>query len=730
MDLMKIVRNNKDHKSYKKFVTRYVRLVLWFFQEPKRTHYLELGNRISNLLKDNGVKYSIDYLKEGHRLIQHFIAGEPTIPQGIRMASRRGLPLIIPGSLRLQMETMDSKCLRIVLTIFTIFRTLKTPGILKLETITDPFTGQSEELHPAEVGGVWRRFSTFLPQIPLSKLAEHCPLVLKTSGPNYRTSILGASLDAIAWNTIATKASRTAFKILSDHSQSKIWMFLQTEIEAVSDFIPKRQVKLGKLSKKLEPAGKIRVFAMADIWTQTVLKPYHEYIFLILKSIPQDGTFDQSAPINALRKKLIDRPQKWVASYDLSAATDRLPIKLQVQVLSQLFNREVGEAWRILLIDRDWYLASKPIRYSVGQPMGALSSWGMLALTHHFIVQVAASRVGKTTWFEDYALLGDDIVIADKAVAESYHSLMTQWLGVSINTSKSLVSETGVMEFAKRIASPTEEFTPLGPKSISGSLRNPAYLPQLFLDYLGKGGDLDWNGVSTLFDQLAKEKDLLRVSKSGLEALTWTVLQPFGFISSPRWTAFKGLDHSGEEGKEYSKELVLRAISVAFAERNEREADRALAKTVDSYKRLRRVMTIWSGLGHPVPPSYRWAVSHAESCIRRMTIDAGKEERIITPFPWTDPLDATIGEVVKYYFDNSQISTPLDNMLARPKVLRPRIKRVNLEFFKRVKKLADFPAILPPLIDPGTDSEWVYHPFLEDPDYLEGLLTDKNVVWV
>lgn len=31
--------------------------------------------------------------------------------------------------------------------------------------------------------------------------------------------------------------------------------------------------------------------------------------------------------------------------------------------------------------------------YSVGQPMGALSSWAMLALTHHLIVQYAVRKV-------------------------------------------------------------------------------------------------------------------------------------------------------------------------------------------------------------------------------------------------------------------------------------------------------------------------------------------------
>jgi len=56
-----------------------------------------------------------------------------------------------------------------------------------------------------------------------------------------------------------------------------------------------------------------------------------------------------------------------------------------------------------LLVNRDYHLCSDDpdfqpyngvYRYAVGQPMGALSSWAMLALTHHCLVQVAALRVG------------------------------------------------------------------------------------------------------------------------------------------------------------------------------------------------------------------------------------------------------------------------------------------------------------------------------------------------
>lgn len=53
-----------------------------------------------------------------------------------------------------------------------------------------------------------------------------------------------------------------------------------------------------------------------------------------------------------------------------------------------------------LLVGRSYYAKNtkydldESVYYSVGQPMGALTSWGMLALTHHAIVQWAAERSG------------------------------------------------------------------------------------------------------------------------------------------------------------------------------------------------------------------------------------------------------------------------------------------------------------------------------------------------
>ena len=83
------------------------------------------------------------------------------------------------------------------------------------------------------------------------------------------------------------------------------------------------------------------------------------------------------------------------SSIDLSAATDRLPVSLQVDLLKSLLRDKVpdsalfAEAWRSILVDRKYSIflsneikhgtvlpktVPEDVMYTVGQPMGALSS--------------------------------------------------------------------------------------------------------------------------------------------------------------------------------------------------------------------------------------------------------------------------------------------------------------------------------------------------------------------
>jgi len=139
-------------------------------------------------------------------------------------------------------------------------------------------------------------------------------------------------------------------------------------------------------------------------------------------------------------------------SIDLTAATDRFPVKTQVACLAAATgSTEYAEAWERIMVDHEFYAPwdEQHYKYNVGQPMGAYSSWAMFAFTHHVIVRLAAKMAGKSIHFDNYILLGDDIVIGGKEVAIKYMELLTT-LGVEYSPHKTHISDH-LYEFAKRV---------------------------------------------------------------------------------------------------------------------------------------------------------------------------------------------------------------------------------------------------------------------------------------
>lgn len=112
------------------------------------------------------------------------------------------------------------------------------------------------------------------------------------------------------------------------------------------------------------------------------MHPLHKAIFGLLKMLPADGTFNQIAPV----ERLYTLGHKSFWCYDLSAATDRLPVLLQSALLDHLLGNSIGQLWAAVLTRRNYYLPKvnrkemscgpvpQYIKYAVGQPMGALSS--------------------------------------------------------------------------------------------------------------------------------------------------------------------------------------------------------------------------------------------------------------------------------------------------------------------------------------------------------------------
>jgi hypothetical protein len=456
------------------------------------TCFQPLHDSVLRLWKDNGSLWLTQYLSLSCRIIVLWVGGQPYVestPTVRVRLTRCGLPAFLPNALRkifLLLRGEDHayalRVIRVTLTILSVYRVIGCQPNLKISTITGPFSGLAATLAVWEVS----QAVGLLPR-SLAIAKASWTYLSESAGPNFKRSTWSSGLDALAfirdplvwYHWIAIAVAQRAWVLLSWNLFTVLVSLPVLPLLLVTGKLPKR---LGKLATLFEARGKVRVVAITDWWTQALLAPLHEGLFTILRSIPQDGTFCQLGPVHLLIS-YVRASGAPVYSYDLSAATDRLPIAFQIQVLEAL-----GVSWAVnwaaLLVVRPWYLQQTPVFYAVGQPMGALSSWAILAVSHHLLVQIAARRAGVRGWFTHYALLGDDIIIADKAVASAYLTIMTD-LGVTINLSKSFEMESGTCEFAKRWISPTMgDISPMGPGLVLAAVRNPRMIGTLFKDAL------------------------------------------------------------------------------------------------------------------------------------------------------------------------------------------------------------------------------------------------------
>jgi hypothetical protein len=255
---------------------------------------------------------------------------------------------------------------------------------------------------------------------------------------------------------------------------------------------------LGRLHRIYEPAGKIRVVAIVDYWTNCVLKPLHDWMFDLLRVIPTDATFDQEGRLKEFSKRgYLDA---W--SIDLTAATDTIPLALYQTLMRPILGNHLVTLWTELLTGRNFLhkFARKTerefhtpsdfdlVRYGRGQPMGALSSWSSMAMVHHLMVQFSAFiwngkfysdlfardfLVGSHveyipfTWFQDYLILGDDLVIFHEGIAKEYLRL-SEALGIKVGMTKSYISEIGFINFASQSYVSDTNVSPLSFKEFIG----------------------------------------------------------------------------------------------------------------------------------------------------------------------------------------------------------------------------------------------------------------------
>lgn len=88
------------------------------------------------------------------------------------------------------------------------------------------------------------------------------------------------------------------------------------------------------------------------------------------------------------------------------------------------------------------------------------------------MIQFIAQSLGKcftNKWYDQYIILGDDLVLFDRDIANRYQSFCKQ-IGISINLSKSIIAEDRpVLEFAKRTSLNGEDVSALSFRELLAS---------------------------------------------------------------------------------------------------------------------------------------------------------------------------------------------------------------------------------------------------------------------
>jgi hypothetical protein len=456
----KFTKISKPGKDWLKQAEIYpfIKLILWATSmDHFKDDFLKMSAQFKFIWDHSGSTFLFKYLKEVLRLTTRKLAGlDPMPSKGIfvKLHKVNGYPRIIPLNLiNLILDRGQDNWLKGVialLSVLSIFRVLPTEVIPNTKTITDEWCGEIKTLPEGPIKTAVENLG-----IPVFKgLGMRVKGSMK-AGPNGKLSLMTSCLDALTfWIYPRQLLDLLKFQIIT-YGLSGVFfscwlltiMIFSLPYFLLTKLFGAMTPVLGRLAVVYDQAGKARVVAISNSWIQMAMFPIHLAIFNFLKRLPMDGTHDQMKCYDDLLSRTdLKEKNQILYGFDLSAATDRLPIEAQQQILD-LIGLD-GKLWGRLLRIGYWF-HTHFVHYSVGQPMGAYSSFAMLALTHHVIVQVAAIKAGVVGLFKDYCVLGDDVVIANDEVAVQY-KLLIQQFGMDISEGKSICSST-FTEFAKRL---------------------------------------------------------------------------------------------------------------------------------------------------------------------------------------------------------------------------------------------------------------------------------------
>jgi hypothetical protein len=445
----------------------------------------EVFTKISLWSSTKGDLWVISHLKTIRLLYTRHLCGDPihVLPNKIIGIRRDGLPKGLPTLNKIWIDGVignKTENIRFVLTVLSISRCIKAWGEPDISSIEKPLNDPIPEDLILRLKNFFYIFHyrncTNAAPLPLKEIDSKDLYYSQSGGPN-GPATWASYLDARAImihhpkiGEILRRGSEYLYNLAYGLGGVKLDPSHFTKIRPGSRYDTAR-----KLSVVQDPEGKNRIIAIFDYFSQVYLEGIHQVMFDYLRRIPNDRTFTQDPIVNF--------PGPYY-SLDLSSATDRFPAIIQRMMLDVILGQEKAQIWYDLLVSEPFWAPwlNRFVKYEVGQPMGAYSSWAVFALCHHIIVQYVCWQFNCP---QHYILLGDDIVIGGEKLATEYMKIMNQ-LGVEISPHKSHVS-SNTYEFAKRWFHKGREVSPVQVSAFQETWKNYTLCLTTFRSYLSRG---------------------------------------------------------------------------------------------------------------------------------------------------------------------------------------------------------------------------------------------------
>jgi hypothetical protein len=208
----------------------------------------------------------------------------------------------------------------------------------------------------------------------------------------------------------------------------------------------------------------LRDIAVPNRFIQNALVPAADRLYNLVRQLPKDATFDQDRFDTKIQNR-VNNDNLYQGSVDLSKATDNLPFSWGEEIVSKLQSifgptpeeqllhaifgmntpkedkKEKAETEFVRSFDlfktvarAKWLDEGFLTEWKVGQPLGSLPSFAMLAITHNLLLESLGASLGYH--HSPYVVLGDDVVIMNKRLRSRYiRELSSRGIPLSLHKS-------------------------------------------------------------------------------------------------------------------------------------------------------------------------------------------------------------------------------------------------------------------------------------------------------